>query len=90
MKYSILFLPLLALCLSGCVSVTHKSSKLPDGTVTTETVYRSPAFGNKGIVPADFQKGIVKGVTSDQSTMTDVIGSAFAAGVASGAKAATP
>ncbi len=82
-----LLLPLLALCLSGgCVQVTHKSSKLPDGTITTETVYRSPAFGSKGIVSADFQKGIVKGVTSEQSTMTDVIGSAFAAGMAAGAK----
>jgi hypothetical protein len=79
-------LPLLALYLSGCVQVTHKSSKSPDGTITTETKYSSPAFGTKGIESADFQKGIVKGVASDQSRMTDVIGSAFSAGVAAGAK----
>jgi hypothetical protein len=84
MKLSI---PLLALCLSGCVQVTHKSSKLPDGTITTETVYRSPAFGSKGIVSADFQKGIVKGVTSEQSSIVELINAAFAAGVASATKA---
>lgn len=74
-----IIIAILAASLSGCVSVEHTSYK--DGKVDTMTKYSSPAFGSKGIVEADFQRGIVKGVRSEQSSMAEMAAALYQAGL---------
>lgn len=75
------------LVMSGCVQVSYESH---DGQKTTKVTYSSPAFGSKGIASADFQKGIVKGVTSEQSSMAEMFSAVYQAGLAAGTKAVAP
>lgn len=76
------------LLLTGCVSAKYKSvTTTPQGVRTeVEASFQSPAFGSKVIQEADFMKGQVKGVKTEQSTMAEV----FTAGAAAGIKLATP
>lgn len=76
---------------AGCtVAITHKVTIAPDGTRTIETSYRSPAFGSKAILKADFERGTIEGARSDQSSITDVISGAYQAGIAVGKAAVKP
>ncbi len=90
LTHALLFI-LAALCSGGCmVVITHKVTIAPDGTRTVETSYRSPAFGSKAIASADFEKGIITGARSDQSSIVDVMNGAYQAGIAVGKAAVKP
>lgn len=87
MKTAILLI--IAASLTGCVRVSYESFD-KDGKPSVRAKYSSPAFGSKGIASADFEKGVVTGVRSEQSSMAEMAGILYQAGLAAGAKGVAP
>ena len=83
----------IATLFSGCVVTTkyHNEETKTDGTkVVIDASYSSPAFGAKLIQSADFKAGKISGVSSDQSSVAEVIAQAVSAGVLIGQKSVKP
>lgn len=74
-------LVLLAILLSGCVSIEYTDS------IGRRLKYEAPAFGVKAVRSLTMADGTkLEGYSSEQSSMVDFIRSIYEAGVTAGAK----